>query len=214
MTANKLNKIIRRKANGFALLIVLAAIAIMMLVYVIQMDTLFRPAPSHRPVEMQRQPWAHENLLIPAEKTVKKPKAPKPLLTEPFEIAGDALRSGEPRGQVKVAFDTGGRIEATWQCQYASDGKTHQFSAQTAGNVNTKLTYEDANGADKTRLFFFSKGDYVHVTQTPETGTTRETGTAYVLGWLRPDRTAEGFVTITTDQKWSAEFAFQAVPPK
>jgi hypothetical protein len=81
-----------------------------------------------------------------------------------------------------------------------------------AGNVSVKMDYEDKTGTDETRLFFIGKGDYVHLTSVPEAEPTREKGTVYLIGWLKPDRSAEGFVTITTDQKWSAEFAFKAAP--
>jgi hypothetical protein len=146
---------------------------------------------------------AYEHFLIPPDKTVKKPKAPRPLLTESFRIAGSAERSGQPRGQVKIAFDTDGRLHADWQCSYTSDDKPHSFTSQMAGNVCVKMDYEDKTGTDETRLFFFGKGNYVHFTAVPETETTRENGTVYLIGWLKPDRSAEGPVTITTDQKWS-----------
>jgi hypothetical protein len=198
--------------SGFALLIIVVAIALMMLLYVLQMDTLFAPAKESKPVEMEKRPWAYEHFLIPPDKTVKKPKAPRPLLTEPFRIAGPAERNGQPRGQVKIAFDTDGRLTAEWHCDYASDDKTHSFTSQMAGNVSVKMDYEDKTGTDETRLFFIGKGDYVHLTSVPEAEPTREKGTVYLIGWLKPDRSAEGFVTITTDQKWSAEFAFKAAP--
>lgn len=201
----------KNRKNGFALLIVLAAIAIMMLLYFVQMDTLFEPSIPTAPAEIEKRPWTYENLLVPAGKTLKKPKAPKPLLTEPFELSGSAERNSQPRGQVKIAFDTDGRIMATWQTEYAGDGKTHAITTQMTGNVSTKMTYEADGRKDETRLFFIAKGQYVHLTET-QTGTTREQGDAYAIGWLAPDRTAEGFVTITTDQTWSMEFAFTAAP--
>lgn len=194
------------------MLIVLAAIAIIMLLYVIQMDTLFQPTLPSAPATIEKQPWADEHLLIPAEKTVKKPKAPKPLLTERFEIAGPAERAGQPRGQVQIILDTDGRVKAAWATEYSSEGKTHKINAEMAGNVNVKMDYQNANGQDETRLFFIAKGPYEHQTSAYGSATyiSQEKGTAWLTGWLMPDRTAEGFVTITTDQKWSAEFAFEA----
>jgi hypothetical protein len=187
-------------------------VAIMLLLYVVQMDTLFAPSGPSAPAEIQQRPWAYEHLLVPAEKTVKKPKAPRPLLTEDFVIAGPAEREGQPRGQVGVMFGTDGRIQADWQADFDAGGKRHQFSSpQIAGNISVKMAYEDQNGRDKTRLFFIAKGPYEHVTTVEGTEqTSREKGTAWVTGWLRPDRSADGFVTITTDQAWSMEFAFNA----
>lgn len=196
------------------MLVIVIALAIVMLLYVIQMDTLFGPQMPAKPEQIQERPWIHENLLLPAEETVKKPKAPKPLLTEDFQLAGQADRNGQPRGQVTLSFSMDGRLKTDWQCEYTADGTTHQLASQTAGNVAVKMAYEDEQGPDETRLFFISKGDYVHTKSTPETAAIREKGTAWVIGWLRPDRTADGFVTITTDRKWSIAFAFKAAPVK
>jgi len=202
----------RRHPRGFALLIVMIAVAIAMLLYAIQMGTLFDPAGETAPAEIQERPWAWEHLLADADKTVKKPKAPRPLLTEEFAVGGSAQRTGQPRGQVRLTFGTDGRIAGTWQARFELEGKGHRFSAPAmAGNVSVKMAYEDQNGTDKTRLFFIAKGPYEHVTAAGETAS-REKGTAWITGWLRPDRTAEGYVTVTTDETWAMAFAFTAAP--
>lgn len=201
-----------RPRKGFALLIVMIAVVIMLLLYVVQMDTLFAPSKQSAPATIQQRPWAYEHLLVPADKTVKKPKAPRPLLTEDFVIAGSAHREGQPRGQVRIAFDTDGRIKAEWQADFEIEGKRHRYAApQVTGNISVKMAYEDQNGPDETRLFYIAGGPYEHTATTADY-TTQEKGTAWMIGWLRPDRTAEGYVTITTDEAWSAAFAYTAAP--
>jgi hypothetical protein len=196
--------------RGYAILIVLIAVAILMLLYFVQMDTLFRPGRPTQPTGIEERPWLLEDRLIPERQGVAIPSPPKPALNESFEITAPVSRNEAPRGQVVIAFGTDGRLVARWECGWTEEKRDNRIEASMKGNIDVGRTYEDAGGKDKSRLFFIAKGSYLKTTVVPKIGVTQEQGTAYLLGWLRPDRSAVGYVTITTDQKWAAAYAFES----
>jgi len=199
---------IRIKQKGFALLIVLIAIAIILLLSAIQMKTLFGPGLPSRPVSIEERPWQLEKLIATEGENIKLPRSPKIKLDKEFTITANATRNEAERGTVMITFEPDGHLSAGWNCRYSYDEKTLTIKAEMAGNINVRQMYEDENGRDKSRLFFIAKGKYLKTTTTAAIGTTEEKGTAWLLGWLRPDGRTEGYVTITTDQKWSAAYAF------
>ncbi|MBC8391859.1 MAG: hypothetical protein H8E17_04760, partial [Deltaproteobacteria bacterium] len=95
---------------------------------------------------------------------------------------------------------------------YSNEKTGYGIGAEMAGTIEAGVHYSDENGKDKSRLFFVGKGTYFKETTTPETGTAVEKGTAYVQGWLRPDRSADGFVSINHDKDWVAAYEWTAPP--
>ncbi|MHC5088974.1 MAG: hypothetical protein ACYSOT_05130, partial [Planctomycetota bacterium] len=149
-----------KKNNGFAILIVLVAVVILMLLYFVQIDTLFGPSLPSEPAGIEEHPWVLEELLIAEDQPVKLPRRPKPELNERFSVAAAVVRNGADRGTVTVAFDTDGRIQAAWDCVYKQSEIDYRVNAETQGNINVKRTWQDDNGKDKSRLFFIAKGRY------------------------------------------------------
>ena len=105
-----------RHRKGFAVLIILVAVAIMMILYFIQADALFGPNLPTQPVGAEQRPWLLEELLVAEGEGVKIPRSPKIELNEPFEVFANVSRDDAPRGTVKVFFDTDGRVNASWNC--------------------------------------------------------------------------------------------------
>ena len=196
------------KQTGSAILIVLITVAIILLLYGIQMKTLFGPGLPTQPVGVEDRPWQLEKLLVAEGGKIKLPRKPKPRLSKPLIVSVDVVRNDAAKGTAAITFKPDGHVSAVWDCRYGYDEKNISISAEMAGNVNVKQTYEDENGRDKSRLFFIAKGTYLKTTTTAAIGTTREKGTAWLLGWLGTDGTVEGHVTITTDQTWSAAYEF------
>lgn len=198
------------KKNGFVILIVLVAVAIMMLLYFAQMETLFGPGlPSER-AGIQEHPWVLEELLIPDGQDIKLPRRPKLKLEEPFSITAPVNRNDAERGEVAVAFNTDGRIVANWQCAYEQVGVNYRVEAQASGNIHVKRTYQDQAGKDKSRLFLIARGRYTKMPLGETTGTAGEKGSAWFTGWIGPDRTIEGYITLTKNQQWAAVYTFQS----
>ena len=199
-----------QKQNGFAILIVLVAVAILMLLYFVQIDTFFGGGPRSQPAGMEQHPWVLEELLVPEGEDIKLPRSPKPDLNEPFSVSAPVRRNDADRGTVTLSFDTHGRMTAQWQCAYEQTGQEYHIDAEMKGNISVKRTYEDAQGKDKSRLFFIAKGPYTKEPLGDTAAFGGEKGTCWLTGWLGPGRRVQGYVTITTDQQWAAAYAFTA----
>jgi len=204
------DKVNSKKDNGFVILIVLIAVAILMLLYFVQIDTLFGPGLPSRPAGVEQHPWVLEALLVPEGEGVKVPRRPKLQLNEPFTLTLPVTRNDADRGEISIAFDMYGRIAGNWQCSYEQDGITYQVVAETSGNINAKQTYQDENGKDKSRLFFIAKGHYTKTPLAQAPDALGEKGQCWLTGWIRPDRTIEGHITLTTNQQWAAAYAFRS----
>jgi len=197
------------RKNGFAILIVLVAVVILMLLYFMQIDTLFGPGLPSEPAGLEEHPWILAELLASEGEDIKLPRRPKLKLEEAFVITVPVTRNEARRGEVAVAFNTDGRISANWQCTYEQAGIPYRVDSQMNGNVHVKRTYQDKTGKDKSRLFCIARGKY---TKTPidQTATGGETGTTWLIGWINPDRSIEGHVTITRNEQWAAVYAFES----
>ncbi|MDH4201907.1 MAG: hypothetical protein OEV87_03350 [Phycisphaerae bacterium] len=196
------------RRSGFAILIVLVAVAILMLLYFVQIDAFFGPGLPSQPAGLEQHPWVLEDLLVPEGEDIKLPRSPKPDLDEAFSISAAVHRDDADRGTVTLSFDTNGRMTARWQCAYEQTGREYQIDTEMKGNISVKRTYEDAQGRDKKQLFFIAKGPYTKRPLGSDTAFGGEKGTCWLTGWLGPDRRVQGHVTITTDQQWAAAYAF------
>lgn len=195
-------------------MIVLIAVAIMLILAGVQMRTLFvgkGPRPS---TGIEQRPWLLEELLARPEEAIKLPRPPKPQFAESLDVSGPVMRDAVERGTVSIHFDTDGRIRATWRSAYRHDEQSITLSAEMNGNIHVKQTYEDADGKDKSRLFFIAEGPYLKQTADPAVAVPDENGTVWLTGWLGSDHRAEGHLTLTTDRTWSAVFDWTAAPVK
>ena len=131
-------------------------------------------------------------------------------MLEPVTLSAPVTRNEEPRGTVRIVFGKDCRITADWTTQYEHEKKKYQLQSQMKGNVVPSKVFSDPNNIeDKTRLFFIAKGPYTQTMRSADNLSQTEQGTAYILGWLSPNNTAEGTITITTDQNWSAVYTYQ-----
>ena len=196
--------------KGFVILIVLIAVAIMMLLYFVQINAFFGPGLPSKPAGLEQHPWVLEKLLIPEGEGVKLPGRHKLQLNEPFTLTLPVSRDNTDRGKISIAFDINGRVQGQWQCSYEQAAIMYQVEAETNGNIDAKRTYQDENGEDKNRLFFIARGHYTKTPLDQASNVSGEKGQAWLTGWIRPDRTIEGYITLTTDQQWAAAYAFKS----
>jgi len=190
------------------ILIVLVAVAIMMLLYFVQIEAFFEPGLPGKRAGVEEHPWVLEELLASDNEDIKLPRRPKLKLEEPLSITAPVSRNKAERGEVTVVFNTDGRIGANWQCTYEQAGMVYRVDAQINGNIHVKRTFQDEAGKDKSRLFFIARGRYMKTAQGETAGTLGEKGAAWLTGWISPDRRIEGHVTLTTNQQWAAAYAF------
>ncbi len=199
-----------RKNNGFVILIVLVAVAILMLLYFVQIDAFFGPGLPSEPAGIEKHPWVLEELLAPDGEDIKLPGRQKLKLDEPFSITAPVSRNDTERGEITVAFDTDGHIRAMWQCTYEQAETSYRVDAQTSGNIHSKRTYRDEGGKDKSRLFFIARGRYTKTPLGETAGAAGESGQAWLTGWIDPNRSIRGYVTLTRNQQWAAAYAFES----
>ena len=202
-----------RRPNGFGMLVVLIAVAIVLVLAAIQMKTILPNRSSSGPVGIEERPWLMEELLVAAGEDVKLPKSPKPVLTEPVTLQAEAMLDDMPRGTVVMTFKTDGRMEAVWETAYAHGDKSYTISAAMSGNVVVKKTYTDEAGTkDKSRLFFVAKGRYEKHTLANDAPLSTEKGTVWISGWLMPDWTIDGFVSMHQTTDWVAVYTLTTTP--
>lgn len=206
------------KKDGYAALLgILIVLVIGIMIYFLDMKAIFGPSRqynqnSNRPEDC---PWQMENLLVPEDQIVSVPRKGQPELLEPLNLTASVQRNHAPRGSVNIVFGKDCRLVADWYSNYEYDKKTFQIQAQMKGNIVPSRVYCDANkNEDKTRLFFIGKGPYTQTTQFADAPPRTEQGTTYITGWLSPDNSLQGAVTITTDQTWSAVYDFQTISVK
>lgn len=198
-----------RSQNGYALLIVLVAIVILMLLYFVQIDTFFGPGLPTEPKGIEEHPWVLQELLVPEGEEVPLPKGSKLELYELIYLSAPVSRNESDRGTILLTFETDGRVHGHWQCTYDQDGVDYHVDAQMSGNIDVKRTWRDPEGQkDKSRLFFIARGRYTKTPVGNVDAAGGETGRAWLTGWIDPDRSTTGHVTLTTDQRWAAAYAF------
>jgi len=196
------------KQRGAVLIALLMAVAILMVLYMVNLRGLFGPSLNRPPVGIEERPWLLEELLAAEGQAIRLPKLPKPTLGSKIALNGPVFRNDEPRGDVHITIKTDGRVEAEWNTTYTHKEKHYALTARAGGNIDIKQAYEDTDGVDKSRLFFIGKGPYRLITDDPETGQKEENGTVWLLGYLRPNGQAEGTLTLTTDQEWAAVYEY------
>ena len=199
-----------KKQNGFAILIVLVAVAIVMILYMVDMKAIFGLESGTQPSE--KPLWQEEDRIVGPDIFIKLPKAPMPSLDKPVSIKGQVTRGDSSRGNINVEFNTIGEVAGKWNASYQHDNKEYTFDAKFTGNIDVSKTYSVKEKTDKSRLYFITKGDYTQRVFNKENKDLSATeGIIYVAGWLNPDYSADGKLVITTEDKDSSvEFLWQS----
>jgi hypothetical protein len=202
--------------RGFALLLVLLAVAILAILYVIQMDAFFGPVSPVRKSVKTHRPWLEEGRIVPSDQLIKPPRPPKPAISKPLTMVA-LVRLGESdRGTATLEFAVSGEVRGTWSCEYSHKDRDYTMEATFAGNIDVSKTYSEgevtdlsspSEELDESRLYFITKGTYKQTTYNAETrAATSDEGLVYVDGWLHADYSVSGLITITTDKTWSASY--------
>jgi len=199
--------------RGFAGLVVLMSVAIIMLLMAIQMKAFFKtPLEPATPIVDINRPWLERDKILDSDRLISLPEAPKPELSKPIQITADVRREEKPRGKITVEFATSGEVSGNWKCSYAYQDRQYSYTADFKGNIDIEDTYVDQNdNEDESQLFFITRGSYTKTIANQSTGVSSDTeGCVYVTGWLGPDHSAHGRITITTDEIWSAVYTWNA----
>jgi len=207
------------RSGGVVVLLLLVAIAILAILYVIQMDAFFGPVAPGGRTPAEHRPWLEEDRIVPSDKLIKPPQPPKPAINEPLILNAQVHLDGSDRGTATLKFAVSGEVSGTWYCEYSHDDRDYRFDASFAGNIDVTKTYLEeevadesspSEGLDESRLYFITKGTYKQTAYSVEAGTeTSEEGLIYVTGWLHTDYSVSGLLTITTDRTWSATYTLE-----
>ena len=196
--------------RGFVLLLVLVAVAILALLYVIQIDTFFGPVSPGKSTRADHRPWLEEGRIVPGDKLIKPPQPPKLALVEPFALTARVKIDESERGTATLEFAVSGEVKGVWYSEYSNQDRDYTMEATFAGNIDADKTYSEGEAVDESKLYFITKGTYKQTAYNAKTGTkTLDEGLVYVTGWLGTDYSVSGLITITTDKTWSATYTLE-----
>jgi hypothetical protein len=199
--------------RGIAGLILLIGIAIVAMLMMIQMKAFFRTPPKpFKPITDINRPWLQCDKILDSDRLITLPDPPKPQLSKPIRIVTDVRREENSRGRITLEFAETGEVSGNWKCSYAYEERLYSYKADFKGNIDVEETYIGKDGKeDKSKLFFITKGRFTKTTANQSSGISSDTeGDVYVTGWLSPDHSAHGRITITTDETWSAVYTWNA----
>ena len=199
-----------KRKNGFAVLIILVAVAIVMMLYMVNMTAIFGPGISN--ANRERPLWEDEERIVGPDVFIKLPRAPQPLLDDPVAVSGPVTRKDSYRGDIAVEFNTAGEVAGNWNGSYQHDNKKYTFEAEFAGNIDVSKMYSANKQTDKSKLYFITKGQYTQTVFNEKTEDFSATeGIIYVAGWLGPDHSVHGKIAITSEERdFSAEYLWQS----
>ncbi|MCK5565318.1 MAG: hypothetical protein KAJ07_08735 [Planctomycetes bacterium] len=202
----------RQHRRGFIALVVLIGIAIVAVLYFTQVSSFVSVSvPPGSKGGNYRKPWHDEDRLLGPDAVIELPKRPKLELNEAFVLEAEVSRDGQDRGAMTLEFLDDGRVNGSWYCSYSHDRKHYTCDAAFSGNIDVDVVYRnDQRKKDKTQLYFITKGNYAKETYAESTDDSSiENGIVYVTGFIKPDHSASGKLTITTDKQWSAQYQWQ-----
>ena len=202
------------RAKGSALLMLLMTVAIIMMLYFVNFRAIFGPGISNQPHVPVSRAWLEEHRIVYSYKIIRMPKPPKPTLDEPVSLVANVTREGSDRGTIKLRFSNVGETAGRWSCQYSHQDRDYTFDSEFAGNIDAEKTYSQGPETDGSQLFFITRGSYRKtIGNTATDALTAEEGIVYVTGYMKPDHSAAGLITITNqDHSWSASYQWQTAP--
>lgn len=219
-----MNNTRRRHPKGFMGLTVLISVVIVLILYMSIMRAFFPDSVPGSFVKQDR-PWRLDDLILPPDKLVDMPKAPQLVIDDAFELKAAVSRKGSDRGFADLKFDENGIVSGKWECNYTHEEREYGYIAMFAGNIVTDKKAESTGESpsrheisDESLLFFIVKGKYSQRVYHPDMGEKLTTGIIYLTGWVGPDKSLKGLLTITTNDledknKWIVSYEL-TVPAK
>ena len=201
----------RSKNKGIALIGLLVVIAIIMMLYFIDIRAVFRTEVSNSKTSTIK-PWLEEERIVPVDQPVKASRSPKIELYGRETFQAPVYRGQQQRGTITVTIDANGRVSCRWNAEYEQTDRFYVYQASSKGNIDTKKTFINDGEKDKSKLFFITKGSYNKAAYKGKDYTevaSVEDGQVFVTGWIDTDFSIDGLITITTDRKSSAEYTWQ-----
>ena len=217
---------IRRQSRGqvpnrpaFALLMLLIVVAIGMLIYYFALSPVDRKTAREQKKSPDEYPWVEEWRIKDRKggDAAEQPTSEdQPKIREILEYSVNVQEQRNDRGLVNLTILPDGRVEGGWVAEYDTLSPRMNYTVVKAGfkgNTDPSKIYSDADGEDKSKLFFITKGNFLILETNFDNGIVRNViGNIYVTGWINPDYSITGKITITSDKKSLQAFHWQGEP--
>lgn len=206
-----------KSRRGNAIIGLIVVLLLVGLVYGVQ-----RYMKSHTPdpdTAKDLTPWKEWRLREKSEKPLppiseKQAKIPGAIK---FDVIARLPGTDNPRGELTLFVGSEGQISGNWSGSYFND-KKDSFDVQGGrfdGKVYPGKIYQDEKGQDPSKLYFLGKGKFMtHKTSANTKQYHIIGGDIYARGWLSPDLSVAGEIIITSDDKYSETFTFNAARPE
>jgi len=205
--------------RGFALLMLLIVLVIGILIYYFALSPVDRKTAREQRKSPDKYPWVEEW-------RIKNRKGgdtrEQPSLEEQAKIMGileysvNVKEERNDRGLISLMISPDGTVEGGWVAEYDTLSPRMNYTVVNAGfkgNTDPSKIYSDAEGEDKSKLFFITKGNFLILETNFDNGKVKNViGNIYVTGWINPDYSATGKITITSDKKSLQAFHWQGEP--
>jgi hypothetical protein len=204
---------------AFALLMLLIVVVIGMLIYYFALSPVDRKTAREQKKSPDEYPWVEE-WRIKDRKVGDAAEQPiseeQPKITEILEYSVNVQEKRNDRGLVSFTILPDGTVEGVWAAEYDTLSPRMNYTVVKAGfkgNTDPSKIYSDADGEDKSKLFFITKGNFLILETNFDNGKVKNViGNIYVTGWINPDYSVTGKITITSDKKSLQAFQWQGQP--
>jgi hypothetical protein len=181
----------RDNKNGFMLLGLLIAIAIIVMLYMVNLRGLLGPDRDRAGSPYEERPWFEEQRLLaekdfPVKQTGKKGKV---VINNETTLTGTVQREDTQRGDIEIVIDPNGKAIGRWSCAYEYPDSSYSITAEFTGNIDPTKTFENETGKNPRLLYLITKGKYEQIKTDKKTGYQWPTEQIiYVVGWIYPVR--------------------------
>ena len=210
---NEFTKSKRVNPAGYALLLgLLIVVVIGMIIYFKFMyGPVYEIGAGKSDINPPWRQWEKLRIRMKSE-PVGKPSGEQNQIRNPLVMESYCKQADNPRGEIKVFFDSDGKIQGSWTGTFHMS-KYIEFQVMFCnfkGTIDPQEIYSDPNGSDFSKLFFIATGSFTILEANNDTGTVRNLmGDAYIRGWLSRDNFVKGELIITADNKNFYLFSFE-----
>lgn len=199
------------RADGFALLIVLAAVAIMLILTMADFSIFTGGRiPASKIVDAAETPWKHEDMIVVGEHfPIEHKQRDKAVISTDIALSSEVTREAGVRGLIEMDFFSSGDVKGLWSCEYEHSRSQYYIEADFSGNIVPDENRRNLKGVQKDLLFFITKGTYTQTSMNKSTNRRITlTDTVYVAGWVRPDFSVFGKITLMAKDQYQADYDF------
>ncbi len=208
--------ILEKYRRGYALLLVLLAIAIVGAIYVFQFSFGSVHEIGKEGESEIEPPWRQWDKLYKQVELKEQPlgelRPLHPELPENLFFEGHCMRNGERCGKIAINVSNDKSVNASWGGEFrvTKDVEFQVMACQLSkGMIDPDHVYEKNGVKDPSKLFFICKGNFSIVEYNYDNSRTRHIGgEAYVRGWLDPEHNVDGDLIISSDHKNFYRYTF------